>query len=52
MFLTLDATRKKNYYPLMNTLNTLGNSSINTDDATNESTEDQPILEDNVPDNQ
>jgi hypothetical protein len=44
-------TRKKNYYLLMNTLNTLGNSSINTD-ATNESAEDQPILEDNVPDNQ
>jgi TM2 domain-containing membrane protein YozV len=52
MFLTQDATRKKNYYLLMNTLNTLGNSSINTDDATNESAEDQPILEDNVPDNQ
>jgi len=52
MFLIMGETRKKNYYLLMNTLNTLGNSSINTDDATNESAEDQPILEDNVPDNQ
>jgi TM2 domain-containing membrane protein YozV len=51
MFLIMGETRKKNYYLLMNTLNTLGNSSINTD-TTNESAEDQPILEDNVPDNQ